>query len=219
MLRPIHPVGALALSFIIALPLLAQRDEPINNEHVRVLVVTDKSKGKGPAHEHAMNRVMIYLDKGAQRLEYQDGRVVNLKFNAGDALWSAGGGMHTSENIGGTPYRIVEIELKNKGGKLQLPPLDPVKIAPANYKVVLDNPQVRVVRAHIQPHGTVPMHEHTPNRVVVFLTDARLRVLPKEGAPTELIAKAGDVRWSGASAHGEENLSDQKFEVLSVEVK
>src|SRR3712207_6038691 len=103
------------LACVPAVPLLAQRTVPIDNDLVRVVVVNDRSTAKGRMHEHAMNRVMIYLDRGHQRLEYADGRVVDLRFNPGDALWSASGGMHTSENVGGTAYRVVEVELKNKG--------------------------------------------------------------------------------------------------------
>jgi hypothetical protein len=65
----------------------------------------------------------------------------------------------------------------------------------------------------------VPMHEHGPNRVVVFITDAHLRVTDDRGAASELQAKAGDVRWSGASKHREENLSAEPFEVIAVELK
>jgi hypothetical protein len=63
------------------------------------------------------------------------------------------------------------------------------------------------------------MHEHGPNRVVVFLTDAHLRVIDDRGAASELQAKAGEVRWSGASKHREENLADKPFEVIAVELK
>jgi uncharacterized RmlC-like cupin family protein len=204
---------------LLVLPVSAQRNEAVNNDQVRVLVVKDTSTAKGRMHEHAMNRVMIYLDGGAQRLEYADGRVVDLKFSPGEPLWSAAGGMHTSQNLDGAPHRIVEVELKNKGGAVRFPALDPVKVAPSDYKVLIDNPQVRVIKARIDPRGKVPLHEHALNRVVVFLTDTHLRSISKDGAATDVVAKAGDVRWSGPAVHREENLSDKPFEVLAVELK
>jgi hypothetical protein len=209
----------LAVSAMVVVPLLSQRNVPIDNEKVRVVVVNDTSTAKGRLHEHAMNRVMIYLDRGHQKLEYADGRVVDLRFNPGEALWSASGGMHTSQNVGGSPYRVVEVELKNKGGSVQYAKLDPTKVSPDNYKVVIDNPQVRVVRARIAGRATVPMHEHSFDRLVVFLTDANIRAVTKDGKSADTVVKAGEIRWAAPTAHREENLSGEPFEVISVDVK
>ena len=204
---------------MIVLPLAAQRTVPFDNPQVRVIVVTDTSTAKGRMHEHPMNRVMIYLDRGHQRLEYADGRVVDLKFNPGDALWSAAGGMHTSQNVGGTPYRVVEVELKNNGGDVRYSALDTIKVSPKDYKVLIDNTQVRVTRAGIGARAAIPMHEHSLNRVVVVLKDAHVRIVGKDGAPSEATLKAGEVRWAGPSVHREENLRDEPVEMISVEVK
>ena len=203
----------------VVFPLVAQRSVPVDNEQVRVVVVNDTSTAKGRMHEHAMNRVMIYLDRGHQRLEYADGRIVDLRFNPGDALWSASGGMHTSQNVGGSPYRVVEVELKNKGSNVQFGPLDAIKVSPDSYKVILDNQQVRVARGRVGPRAAVPRHDHSLSRVVVFLNDARLRIVEKDGTSREAALKAGDVHWAGPSSHREENLGDEAFEVISVDIK
>ena len=47
------------------IPLLAQGNKPIlDNDQVRVLVVTDQPHVKTPLHEHKVNRVMVYLNAG-----------------------------------------------------------------------------------------------------------------------------------------------------------
>ena len=198
----------------------AQRATVLDNEYVRVLDVTDSSNTKGRPHEHAMNRVMIYLTAGKQKIEYADGRTQNVDFKAGTPLWSAAGGVHTSQNIGGAPFRVIEDEFKKAQatGVVQ-PALDPVRVDPAHYKVELDQPQARVIRAHIPGRASIPMHEHTPNRVIVFLTDAHGRATDDKGQSSEFKAKAGEVRWAGAAKHREENLSEQAFEVVVVELK
>lgn len=199
---------------------MAQRATVLDNEYVRVLDVTDSSSTKGRPHEHAMNRVMIYLTPGKQQLEYADGRTAQvLEFKPGTALWSAAGGVHTSQNVGGAPLRVIEVEFKKSGGKRVQPALDPVRVAPEHYKVIHDQPQARVIRARVPGRASIPMHEHTPNRVVVFLTDAHGRATDEAGQSSEFSAKAGDVRWSGAAKHREENLSDRAFEVVVVELK
>jgi hypothetical protein len=127
--------------------------------------------------------------------------------------------MHTSQNIGGTPFRVIEVELKNTPGKTVFPSLDPVRIDPAHYKVIHDHPQARVIRATVGPRERIPLHEHVPNRVIVFVSDTHARAIDEAGVATEIQAKAGDVRWAGAAKHREENLSDKPFDVVVVELK
>src|SRR5215203_2393794 len=103
------------LTLILAGTAFAQRTTPVENDQVRVLSVVDTPTGKkGAMHEHAMNRVMIYLDEGQQRLSFQDGRVVDRSVKPGMVIWDPKGGLHQSENPGKTPVRIVEIELKSE---------------------------------------------------------------------------------------------------------
>jgi quercetin dioxygenase-like cupin family protein len=198
---------------------VAQLAPLIYNDQVRVLDVTTPAHRKSGLHEHAMNRVMIYMTAGTNRLEYEGGRVENLKFRPGEALWSTAGGKHTSENPGEQPFRVIEVELKKPGAPFHPGALDPVRLAPQWYKVTLDNPQVRVLRVVIPGKARVPLHEHARNRVVVYVSDAVVRVTPEGGAPAESRVAAGEVRWAGTAKHTEENLADKPFEVVVVELK
>lgn len=207
------------IGLALATTLSAQRKTPIENEYVRVLDVTDTSNTKGRLHEHSMNRVMIYLSNGKQKLEYSDGRVVDLQFEPGTALWSAAGGMHTSQNVGGAPFRVIEVELKKTPGTTVFGPLDPVRVDPRHYKVVHDTPQARVIRVKVGGKQSIPLHEHTPNRVIVYVADNHTRAIDESGKATDTEVKAGEVRWAGAAKHREENLSDRPFDVVVVELK
>jgi quercetin dioxygenase-like cupin family protein len=208
------------LTFILAETGLAQRTTPVENDQVRVLSVVDKpTTKKGAMHEHAMNRVMIYLDEGRQRLTFQDGRVVDRPVKPGMVIWDPKGGMHQSENPGTTAVRIVEIELKGEPKPFTAPALDPLKVYPQGYKVEFENPQVRVVRVNIPAGTKIPLHEHALNRVNVFLQPQKMRVTPEGGAATELSAAQGEARWGTPGRHVEENLGTGTFEVLMVEIK
>jgi quercetin dioxygenase-like cupin family protein len=128
--------------------------------------------------------------------------------------------MHSPEVVTDSPFNIVEVELKKPGtGKKITAALDPVKIDPKHYKVELENDQVRVIRAHYAPHESAPLHEHTLNRVTVFLTDANVRVTGADGKVSMTQRKAGEAIWSAPAKHKEENLSNTPFEVLAVEIK
>jgi len=194
----------------------------IDNDQARVLVVTSASNAKSALHDHKMNRVMIYLDAGKMTLTDTHGKVDTLNFKAGEALWSPASGLHTSLNLSDHPVRIVEVELKSKPGvpaTLKPSALDPVTADPKRYKVEWENDQVRVIRAHYEPHDKGVTHEHTLNRVVTFITDANLKVTTPDGKSQILKTPAGEVTWGGHAKHIEENLSDSSFEVLVVEFK
>ena len=207
------------LPFLLALPLAAQTAPAIDNDQVRVLQVTDQPRHKSALHEHKVNRVMIYLDPGTDRITWEDGRVEDVKFHADEVRWSPAGGRHTSENIGEKPFRIVEVELKNAGAPFRPPALDTLKLWPQFFKVPIDNRQVRVLVARIPARQKIELHEHGLGRVLVNLTDQHFRVIDESGKSAEITAKAGDVHWAKPNKHIEENLSDQPFEGVVVEIK
>jgi quercetin dioxygenase-like cupin family protein len=95
---------------------------------------------------------------------------------------------------------------------------DPVKVDPAHYKVESENAKVRVLRIHYGPHEKSPMHEH-PDAVVTFLTDGHTRFTLPDGKTEDATFKAGETRWTPAGKHAPENLSDQPFDLVLVELK
>jgi hypothetical protein len=191
------------------------------NGQVKVIRALEKPHVKGKFHEHTRNRVMIYLQAGRQRFEYQDGRQPSLlDWKEGEVKWSAPEGMHSAEVIGNDAFNIIEIELKEAGtGKAIESDLDPVKLDPKDYKIEFENAQVRVLRATIAAHGATPMHQHAVNRVTVFLTDQDFRVTDAQGKVAVVKHQAGEAVWGTPTTHREENLSDKPFEVIAVELK
>jgi len=193
----------------------------LEKDEVKVVRALEKPHVKGKFHDHAHNRVMIYLQGGRQRFEYQDGRPSEVvDFRAGEVKWSPAEGMHSAEVLSDDPFNIIEIELKTPGQirRLITDDLDPVKIDPKHYKVEFENSQVRVLRARIEPHGVAPLHVHSVNRITVFLTDQQFRVTDGKGKTEIVTHKAGDAVWGTPTKHREENLSDEPFEVIAVEI-
>jgi uncharacterized RmlC-like cupin family protein len=193
---------------------------PIDNDQVRVIMAHEKPHVKTALHEHKFNRVMVYLQAGRQEITPQNGAKNVLNFKAGDVKWSPVGGMHTSEVVSGGPVTIVELEIKKDGpGKKIDTKIDPLKVDPQDYKLEFENNQVRVLRVHMPPHRQVPLHEHMLNRVVVYLTDQNGRMIASDGKVETGQHKAGEVSWGGPVTHREENLMDQPFEAIVVELK
>lgn len=95
---------------------------------------------------------------------------------------------------------------------------DPVKVDPQHYKVESENARVRVLRIHYGPHEKSPMHYH-PDSVAVFLSDGQVRFGLPGGKTDEQTFKTGDARYTPAGKHAPENLGDQPFELILVELK
>jgi hypothetical protein len=191
------------------------------NDQVKVVRALEKAHVKGKVHEHKVNRVMIYLQSGKQRFEYQDGRKPAVfDWTAGQVVWSPANGMHAPEVISDESFNIVEVELKKPGtGKAITSSLDPIKVDPKHYHVEFENDQVRVLRVKIGGHEVAPMHEHSLNRVTVYLTDQNFRVTSADGKADSVQHKAGEAAWGTPLTHKEENSSDKAFEALVVEIK
>jgi quercetin dioxygenase-like cupin family protein len=91
-------------------------------------------------------------------------------------------------------------------------------VDPQHYKVESENAQVRILRIHYGPHEKSPMHYH-PNSVAVFLTDGQTRFTLPGGKTDEQNFKAGQTQFTPAGKHAPENLSDQPFDLVLVELK
>jgi quercetin dioxygenase-like cupin family protein len=206
---------------VLGMPVAAQAAAGVkfDTPEARVVEVVASPGQRSPMHEHKKNRVLIFLDDGHEALTDAQGHVREVRWKAGDVMWSAAGGPHSSDNIGATTYRIVEVELKNGPGMLPANDLDPVRVAPDHYKVEFENPQVRVLRARYGPREAGPEHEHILNRAMVYLTEANMKVTTPDGNVQIMRGAAGDVRMGGAAKHREENMSLLPFEVLVVEFK
>ena len=191
------------------------------NDQVKVLRAQEKPHIKGKPHEHKMNRVMVYLQSGRQRFDYQDGRKTEtFDWKAGQVKWSPANGTHAPEVLTDVPFNIVEVELKTAGTRpMPVVALDPLKIDKKHYRLEFENDQVRVLRVSIGGHQTAPMHEHALNRVTVYLTDQDFESTTKEGKVDSVHHKAGEAVWGMPLTHTEKNTSDKPFEAIVVELK
>jgi hypothetical protein len=191
-----------------------------DNDQVKVARALEKAQVQGKFHQHEMNRVMVYLQPGKQRFEYQDGRPTAVSdFKAGEVKWSPPTGMHAGTVLD-HDFNIIEVELKTTGtDKPITSDHDPLKVDPAHYKLEFENPQVRVLRIRILPHGAVPLHTYATDHVTIFLTDQNFHIKDSTGKMETAQHKAGDVIWETPSTQTEQNIGAQPFEAVSVEIK
>ncbi len=95
---------------------------------------------------------------------------------------------------------------------------DPVKVDPADYKVIFNNSQVRILDVRQKPGDKTPMHSH-PNHVVYALTGETVKFTLPDGKTNTVTVKAGQVTWRNAETHTVENVGKNEAHVLDIELK
>jgi len=96
---------------------------------------------------------------------------------------------------------------------------DPVKVAPKNFKVVLENDHVRVLDFHSKAGDKIPMHSH-PGYVAYSITGSGKTTFTfPDGKTTVVPADAGQVTWRDAETHATEYTGKGETHVILVELK
>jgi quercetin dioxygenase-like cupin family protein len=96
--------------------------------------------------------------------------------------------------------------------------LDPVTLNPEHYKVEVENERIRAIRISYAPGDKSEMHSH-PASVAVLLTDADVRYTYPDGSTEVIHGNAGDVMWLPPTTHQPENVGDNRFELIEIEMK
>jgi quercetin dioxygenase-like cupin family protein len=187
------------------------------NDRVRVLRFTEPPHSKLAMHSHPAY-VAVGFTNDDSRYTFPDGKTSEERTKAGEVTYSKPV-THASEELAGTTSETIMAELKDTGaGTPANVTLDPVKLDPNHYKVVIDNDQVRVLRVHYGPHEKSVMHEH-PASVAVYMTDGHTRFTLADGTSQNVDGKAEDASWADAGKHLPENVGDQPFEAVVIELK
>lgn len=95
---------------------------------------------------------------------------------------------------------------------------DPVAIDKKHYKIEFENDKVRVLRIKYGPREKSPMHSH-PAFVAVFLTPHHSRHVLADGSVKEIRGNKGDVIYMESTEHEPQNMSDEPFELIGIELK
>ena len=95
---------------------------------------------------------------------------------------------------------------------------DPVKVAPANYKVILENAAVRVLRIDYEAGAKSAMHQH-PDAIVVALDASNVKfTLPDKTTADSNLAKESAM-YTPAGTHSAVNVGKTRVNAILVEFK
>src|SRR3989475_9730487 len=94
---------------------------------------------------------------------------------------------------------------------------DPVQVAPNNFKVLLENDQVRVIDFHSKGGEKIPMHSHPAYLTYDISGGGATKFTAPDGKTTEAPNEPGRTTWHQALTHASE--ATAQVHALLVELK
>lgn len=110
---------------------------------------------------------------------------------------------------------IVSIVVVSSGSALAQ---DPVKVDAAHYKVVFENPSVRVLRIDYAPGSKSTMHQH-PDSIVIPLSTSKVKFATPDGKSIDQELASEAAMYSPAGTHLPSNVGTGRVDALLVEFK
>lgn len=95
---------------------------------------------------------------------------------------------------------------------------DPTKVDPGHYKVLIDNPVVRVLQINVAVGEKTPMHAH-PDGILVPLAAGKARFTMPDGKMEDAPLTAEVPAYTPAGNHAGANVGTARLEAILVEVK
>ena len=95
---------------------------------------------------------------------------------------------------------------------------DPTKVAAANYKVILENPSVRILKITYAPGAKSAPHSH-PEAVVIPLVTSKVRFTGTDGKSEERELASEAAMFVPAETHSVVNLGTGPIDAILVEFK
>lgn len=96
--------------------------------------------------------------------------------------------------------------------------IGPVEVSGANYEVMMENEQVRVLAMTLKAGESDVMHSH-PNETVYFETGGKVKVHLPDGGAAELEPPDGFVMWHEEWTHRVENIGSTDIRAIIFEPK
>ena len=94
---------------------------------------------------------------------------------------------------------------------------DPVKVAPNNFTVLLENDQVRVLDFHNKGGEKIPMHSHPTYLTYGISGSGKTIFTSPDGKTREAENKPGTAAWNEAETHASESTAE--IHSLLIELK
>jgi hypothetical protein len=96
--------------------------------------------------------------------------------------------------------------------------IDPTKVAPDNYKLLMENEHVRVLQMDLPAGRKDNQHSHQAE-TVYFIQGSKVRIHLPDGQAVEAELPDGHVMWHEQWTHTVENIGTKDIKAIIVESK
>ena len=96
--------------------------------------------------------------------------------------------------------------------------IDPVEVSPTNYRVLMENDQVRVLAMELKAGEKDEVHSH-PSETVYFIKGGKAKITLPDGGSMEVELPDGHVMWHEGWTHQVENQGRSDIKAIIVESK
>jgi len=196
----------------------ATRRELLDNDQVRVIESVYPRESGVPIHAHPFPHLVYGIEGGTMEVTSEDGVATVIEVRAGETMWRAPQ-THSTCNIGPTPVRIVEVEIKHAGAeghRARAPlavtppelawkpdPLDPARTA----ALLMGDPTKAgpyTMRSRVGAGYSVPLHWHPgeDENLTVLTGSLHWSIDPEgSGGPEYVLPAGGFVFFPAGTPH------------------
>ena len=96
--------------------------------------------------------------------------------------------------------------------------INPVEVAPNNYKLLLENDHVRVLEMSLKAGEKDVTHSHEAE-TAYFITGSKIKIYLPDGGAMEADIPDGHVMWHEPWTHTVENIGTSDIRAIIVETK
>jgi len=183
---------------------------------IRVLDILYKPGDSSAMHSHPDN-VLYVIDGGKGVFTEKDGTKHVNEFKNGMSM-ILGPGTHSVKNVGTTTLKAILVEVNRPNTKVeQDQAMDPLKVAPALYKVVSDSLNIRVLMATYKPGASSALHSH-PDNAIYVIGGSKAEFTMKDGTKQVMTMDKGMTSIFPGGVHSVKNIGNTTTKVLIVEV-
>ena len=187
----------------------------LQNDYVTVLHVTILPGQSTLLHTHSHDGVAVRLSEATIRLdvpgEASTGPVRTQVGETSAQPYAAKPMTHTVNNVGTTPFEVIDIELLRRPDG---PPTAPIATAAA------ENPSARAYKWALAPGASSPQHTHERPYLIIAATPMQLSMRSPDGASMDHPIKAGDFHWIDSKVtHVLTNSGTEAGVIVEVELK
>ena len=184
---------------------------------IRILEVTYKPGDSSAIHVHPDNAVYV-VQGGTLTSIGKDGAKMVSGVKAGSTAIRAASEAHVTKNTGKTTIKTIIVQVNRPRDTISKDPsTDPIKIAPAEYKIKNDSLGIRILEIVYKPGQSSAMHAH-PDGALYIVDGGTTEFTGKDGRKQTVTLKSGMAMITPAEVHSVKNVGTTTTRAILVEV-